>query len=288
MNLEQLRVFLAVVEHGSFSRAADALAVTQSTVSFHVKGLEESLGARLLERGGGRVAATGRGRLLLRYAQRIVALEQEARAKVASDGAARSSELRVAASTVPAAVLLPRVLPRFREKHEGVRLVIDVSDSRRALATLQDGKCDLALVGSKPVDKRLRATKVGEDEVVLVGKKGNHLDAAALAHVPLVLREPGSGTQDAALEVLARHGVARPNVAVEVGSGEAVKNCVLAGLGLAFLSLEAVRGELRRGELQRIPLAGTPVRRFFWAAHRRTAALDAPARDLVSLLARRR
>src|SRR5581483_7262123 len=150
---------LAVIEQGSFSKAAAALAVTQSTVSFHVKGLESALGARLLERGGGRVAATGRGRLLLRYAQRIVALEEEALAKLSAATYARTGEVRVAASTIPAEVLLPRALPRFRAAHPDVRVVVSVSDSKRAVAQLLEGACDLALVGSKPADKRLHATR---------------------------------------------------------------------------------------------------------------------------------
>lgn len=288
MNLDQLRTFLAVVERGSFSRAAEALAVTQSTVSFHVKGLEDSLGARLLERGGGRVAATGRGRLLLRYAQRIVALEVEALSRLSAASAAQQGEVRVAASTVPAEVFLPRVLPRFRAEHPAVHVVVSVSDSKRATGALLSDECDLALVGSKPSDKRLHATRFAEDEIVLVGAAGApaRLSPRDLATTPFVLREPGSGTQDAAMEVLAAHGVARPDVAVEVGSGEGVKRCVLAGLGLAFVSLEAVRDELGRGELVRVALRGTPLRRSFFVARRKVAALEPAARALVELLVR--
>jgi DNA-binding transcriptional LysR family regulator len=283
MNLDQLRIFLAVVEQGSFSRAAEALAVTQSTVSFHVKGLEKSLGARLLERGGGRVAATGRGRLLLRYAQRIVALADEADARVSEASRGGAGELHVAASTIPAEVLLPRVLPRFRAEHPSVHVVVSVSDSKRALAALLAGECELALTGAKPADKRASATRFAEDEIVLVAReRGARFDAAA----PLILREPGSGTQDVALELLARNGVARPNVAVEVGSSEAVKRCVLSGLGFAFVSLEAVRDELRRGELHRVPFAGTPVARSFYVVSRRSAPLEPAARSLRRLLVR--
>ena len=289
MNLDQLRTFLAILEHGSFSRAAGALGVTQSTVSFHVKGLETSLGARLLDRMGGRVRPTERGRLLLRYAQRILALEEEALARLSAASAGQAGDVRVAASTIPAEYLLPRVLARFRSEHAGVAVHVAVSDSKRALAALLADECDLALVGARPEDRRVVATPVAEDRIVLVGPARGPLARARLApkdlaRTPLVLREAGSGTGDAAMEVLARHGVTRPRVAIEIGSSEGVKRCVRSGLGLAFVSLDAVREELRRGELRRVALAGTPVRRSFFVARRAAASLEPAAQALLALL----
>jgi DNA-binding transcriptional LysR family regulator len=289
VNLDQLRTFLAILEHGSFSRAAAALGVTQSTVSFHVKGLETSLGARLLDRLGGRVRPTERGRLLLRYAQRILALEEEALARLGAASAAQAGEVRVAASTIPAEYLLPKVVARFREGHPGVAVHVAVSDSKRALGALLADECDLALVGANPEDRRVVATRVAEDRIVLVGPARGplarrRLSPEELARTPLVFREAGSGTGDAAIEVLARHGVTRPLVAIEIGSSEGVKRCVRSGLGLAFVSLEAVREELGRGELMKVALAGTPIRRSFFALRRASASLEPAAQALFALL----
>jgi DNA-binding transcriptional LysR family regulator len=291
MEFDQLRTFLAVVEHGSFVRAGQALHVGQSTVSFHVKALEQDVGAKLLERGRGRVGATAAGRLLQPYAERILALREEAAARLRADVQGELGRVLVAASTIPAEYLLPPLLADFRRAHPRVEVEMSVSDSERATAAVLAREADVAVVGQKPRDRRLVSTVFAADEIVLVGPRSSphaphgKLTLEELREVPLVLREQGSGTRHAIARILPhlnRHGAA-----LRVGSTEAAKRCVQHGLGLAFLSRHAVAGELAAGMFQVIELPGTPVRRTFYAVRNRAASPSRAARALLELMDRR-
>ena len=291
MEFDQLRTMLAVLEHGSFTRAAEALGLSQSTVSFHIKGLEASLGRRLLDRGRDGVAPTAQGEILRRYAERIVGLRAEALGRMKAEAEGQAGHVAVAASTIPGEVLLPPVLARLRDSHPGVSVTITVSDSGGAVAQLMAGQCDLALVGSRPQDRRLLARPFAKDEVVLVAATGSPLlealegdNPAALARVPLVLRQQSSGTRSAVASLLSAHG-SRDDVArIEVGSSEAAKRCVLAGLGLAFVSRHAVADELESGRLQLVPLSGLPVKRSFYVVRPRSTTPSSAAAALTELL----
>jgi LysR family transcriptional regulator, low CO2-responsive transcriptional regulator len=293
MEFDQLRTLLAVLEHGSFTRAAEALGLSQSTVSFHIKGLEASAGARLLDRSREGVRATGQGELLRGYAERLWALRGEALEQLRAESHGQRGRVVVAASTIPGEYLLPSFLARLRLSHPGVSVRVEVSESARALGSLMARECDLALVGRRPPDRALVARPFAEDEVVLVGPSpnpftppGQPLEVESLRHVPLVLRGEGSGTRAAVAELLARvcSEVDDTAARVVVGSTEAAKRCVLAGMGLAFLSRHAVADELGAGRLQLVPLPGTPVPRRFWVVTLRDRSPSSAAAALLALL----
>lgn len=292
MEFDQLRTLLAVLEHGSFTRAAEALGLSQSTVSFHVKGLESAVGSRLLDRGREGVRATPQGELLRRYAERLWALRGEAFEALRAESHGQRGRVVVAASTIPGEYLLPVFLARLRLSHPGVSVRVEVSESSRALASLMAGECDLALVGRRPSERNLVAEPFADDEVVLVGPSPNPfvaprqtLDPEALRHVPLVLRGEGSGTRAAVAELLARAAAEADGPArTVVGSTEAAKRCVLAGMGLSFVSRLAVADELAAGRLSLVPLPGTPVARRFWVVAPRDRTPSSAAAALVALL----
>jgi len=291
VEFDQLRTMLAVLEHGSFTRAAEALGLSQSTVSFHIKGLEASLGRRLLDRGRDGVQPTAQGEILRRYAERIVGLRAEALGRMKAEAEGELGHVVVAASTIPGEVLLPPVLARLRETHPGVSVTIAVSDSGGAVAQLMAGQCDLALVGSQPQDRRLHARPFAKDEVVLVGPAGSSLvealedgDPSGLSRVPLVLRQQSSGTRSAVASLLSAHASSDAVARIEVGSSEAAKRCVLAGLGLAFVSRHAVADELASGRITLVPMRGLPVRRSFYVVRPRSATPSSAAAALMELL----
>jgi DNA-binding transcriptional LysR family regulator len=203
----------------------------------------------------------------------------------------------VAASTIPGEYLLPPFLARLRLSHPGVSVRVEVSESARALASLQARECDLALVGRRPPDRVFTAQPFAQDEVVLVGPSpnpfvvpGQLLEVEALRRVPLVLRGEGSGTRAAVAELLARAGAELDNTALDVaarvvvGSTEAAKRCVLAGMGLSFLSRHAVSDELAAGRMELVPLPGTPVPRRFWVVVLRDRSPSSATAALVALL----
>jgi DNA-binding transcriptional LysR family regulator len=285
MDLDRLRTFLAVVEHQSFSRASAALGCTQSTVSFHIRSLEDELGATLLDRRRGQVKPTSAGQRLLPYARKLATLAAEARAHLRDEERGASGQIRVAASTVPGEQLLPALIARFRQGLPGVTFVVEISDSKRALAALLEEQCDLALVGARTTDKRLRFQAFADDEVVLVAAPDTpwarlkRPTPADLRDAPVCLREEGSGTRLATRAL----SVGRP--VVEVGSSEALKRCALAGVGLAFVSRLAVADELAAGRLTQVPLAGTPIPRRFWAVTLAAVPQPAAVRSFLSMLA---
>lgn len=300
MELDRLRTFLAVLEHGSFARAGQALGVGQSTVSFHVKALERSVGATLLERGrgggaGGRrakVLPTEAGRVLRPYAERILAARDEALARLRAGEEGELGLLTIAASTIPGEHLLPALLARLRALHPGIRVELEISDSEKATAAVLAREADLAVVGSKPRERRLVALVLAHDEVVLVGPVPNpfaprgRLEPEELRDVPLILREPGSGTRHAIASLLPHALAGEHGAAVRVGSSEAAKRCVEHGLGLSFLSRQAVAGELAAGRLAIVELAGTPVRRTFYVVRHRAVTPSAAARAFLELVDR--
>jgi DNA-binding transcriptional LysR family regulator len=287
MEFDQLRTFLAVLEHKSFVRAGQALHVGQSTVSFHVKALEQRVGATLLERGRGNVAPTAAGRILQPYAERIVSLCDEARARLRSGEDGEVGRLVLAASTVPGEYLLPALLAELRRRHPRIRVEMSVSDSEKAAAAVLAKEADLAIVGSKPRDRRLEAELFASDEIVLVGPVPNpfapegKLSLKELRDVPLILREQGSGTREAIARILPHLG--ERSVALRVGSSEAAKRCVQHGLGLAFLSRQAVATELAAGLFQVVELPGTPVRRTFYVVRNRTVSPSPAVRAFLEL-----
>jgi DNA-binding transcriptional LysR family regulator len=292
MEIDQLRTFLAVLEHGSFSRAAQALRVGQSTVSFHIKALETSIGARLLDRGGGgTVRSTETGHMLRRYAQRIVTLHDEAFAQLRAEESGERGRVGIAASTIPAEYLLPALLAEFRKSHRGVTVTVDVSDSRKAIASLLAQGCDFALVGAQIRDKRVVYSPFAEDEIVLIGPtSGPHAETKDLERLPMILREEGSGTREAVASLLARRATSeidQSTPAIQVGSTEAARRCVLAGLGVSFLSTRAVYEDIAEGRLRVIPLSGTPIKRRFYSARLRTATPSAAARAFLTMLGRK-
>jgi len=287
MEFDQLRTFLAVLEHKSFVRAGQALHVGQSTVSFHVKALEQRVGATLLERGRGNVAPTAAGRILQPYAERIVSLCDEATARLRAGEKGEVGRLVLAASTVPGEYLLPAILAELRRRHPRIRVEMTVSDSEKAASAVLAKEVDVAVVGSKPRDRRLEARLFASDEIVLVGPAPNpfapdgKLSLKELRDVPLILREHGSGTRDAIARILPHLG--ERSAALRVGSSEAAKRCVQHGLGLAFLSRQAVATELAAGLFQVVELPGTPVRRTFYVVRNRAVSPSPAARAFLEL-----
>jgi DNA-binding transcriptional LysR family regulator len=291
VEIGQLQTFLAILEHGGFSRAAAALRLTQPTVSFHIKSLEESLGVRLLDREGGRVRPTPAGTALARYAKRIVGLRAEALVKIRASEDLEAGHLHLAASNIPGEYLLPPFLAAFRRKHPAVQIKVRVSDSQEALAALHSEEYEVAFVGTRQGDRSIAFEPFAEDEVVLVGPvpdpfaPSGALTAADLRKVPLVSRELGSGTRRTVAAYVEKHGLSGT---LEVGSTEAVKRAVRNGMGLGFVSRAAVGDELLAGSLEIVKAPGTPIRRAFYAARLKGSTLSAAARAFLALVLGRR
>jgi DNA-binding transcriptional LysR family regulator len=274
MNSHQLRVFLAVAQHRSFTRAAEALFLTQSAVSQQIEALEREHEVRLFDRLPRRVALTEAGRVLLPYAERgTQVLDDAVHALDTVRGVARG-RLRVGASPTPATYLLPAVLGAFARQHPHLELLLEVDTSTRIAEWVASGGIALGVVEGLADEDRVTATPLLVDELVLITApdvvaEGARFTLDELVRLRYIAREPTALTRllvDAGLH--ARGVEWRP--VMELGHIEAIKRAVAAGLGVAFLSHVAVADEITSGRLRAWLVEGLDLRRpWYLLQHRR-------------------
>ncbi|HET9594219.1 MAG TPA: LysR substrate-binding domain-containing protein [Anaeromyxobacteraceae bacterium] len=278
--LRQLRIFAAVARHLSYTRAAGELGLTQPAVSMGVRALEARAGLPLLERAGRGVALTAAGDELLPHAQATLRTLQEAEDALR---ALRGLEAgRVAIAVVSTAkYFAPRLLALFSRRHPGIELRLAVHNREAVLRLLLENEVDLALMGTPPRQLETTAFPFARHPLVVIAAPDHPLAGQrriaveALAREPFLVREPGSGTRAAMERFFAEHGAA-PAATTEISSNETIKQAVMAGMGLGFISQHAIGLELATGHLVLLHVAGLPVMRAWNVVHRAEKRL-APA-----------
>jgi LysR family transcriptional regulator, low CO2-responsive transcriptional regulator len=272
VTLRQLRVFTEVARRLSFARAAEALHLTPPAVSMQVKDLEAAVGLPLFERDGRQVALTTGGEYLLVYARRVLSALKDAEDAMARLKHVEAGRLDIGLVST-AKYFVPRLLARFREQHPGIELRLQVSANReQLLALLRGNEIDLAVMGRPPREMASRAEPFAAHPQVFVAPPGHALTRvgsvapAELEGVPFIVREPGSGTRKHMEDFFDAQRIA-PRIAMEMPSNESIKQAVMAGMGLSFLSLHTVGLELRSGLLAIVPVEGTPVVRTWNVVH---------------------
>jgi len=282
LNLHLLRLFATVARTGSFSRAAEILHISQPAISKSVRDFEAQVGCRLLDRGPKGVRPTREGEALARHARTLFAAERAAEEELRALRGLHQGSLRVGASTTIATYMLPDHLGAFHRAHPGIELHI-VSANTRAIAELMAGhEIDVALVEGPVEDHDLVCEPWRTDAMVLIAAPSHPLAAAAGRVVPemiagevLIVREPGSGSREVVADALAARGV-RPARTLEIGSTEAIKQVVAAGLGLAIVSAATVKDQVALGRLTVIPWQGFSIKRSLWRL-RKPGRLETPA-----------
>ena len=283
MTLKQLQVFMAVAGTRSFSKGGETVSLAQSTASQHIRTLEDELGARLFDRSASHVTLTEAGRLFYEHAARICGLCGEAIAAVRRFQGLEQATLRVGASTIPAACLIPELLGSFSAARPGVRLEVVQGNTREVIRLLQNETIELAVVGGQFDADTICYQEVGTERIVLVALPGQSPEAVVtirqLQEMPLLLREPGSGTRLVVDGALQKAGLdlRRMRVVAQLGSSEALRRAVLSGAGRAFMSAMAVGRELADGTLTAVDIAGIEIRRSFYLAWRRGRSLSPAA-----------
>jgi len=271
MDLRQLEIFVKVAELGSFSRAAEALHLTQPTVSERIRTLEDELGVRLLDRLGRGAAVTRAGELLVSYAGRMLALQREARQALDSFQGKMSGGLLVGASTIPGEYVLPPLIGRFKDKYPEIFITLLIGDSQAVVGWVVEGKAELGVVGARLPHRAVEYRELMPDEEVVVVPAGHawhgrtQVTLEELRAEPLLIRERGSGTR-AALEAAlagADLGLDAFRIVGEMGSTQAIKQAVKAGVGISVLSRRAVEEECRHGLLWGLRVKDLNVTRAF-------------------------
>jgi DNA-binding transcriptional LysR family regulator len=291
-SLRGLALAVAVAEQGGLGAAARALGVSQPSASGLLAQLEGQLGVRLFERGPRGTVPSEAGRQLLPMAETVVRavglLQQEARLV----GAAEAPELRVAASTTVAEHLAPRWLGRLAAGREDLRLVLEVANSTGVARSVREGRAELGFVEGPAPDavESLAVEAIGRDRLVVVVPPGHpwagqgEVEATDLAQVPLVLREPGSGTREALEEAMGRLGLA-VRARLTLGSGAAVLAAVRHGDGPGVVSELVAAEAVAAGSLVALGVRGVALERRLWAIWRRQPGLSSLARTLLAQVA---
>jgi LysR family transcriptional regulator, low CO2-responsive transcriptional regulator len=288
VTLRQLKVFEAVARHFNFSRAAQELHLTQPAVSMQMKQLEDSAGLPLLEQVGKKLFLTEAGREMQHYARSVMQqLTEAAEALTELKDVSRGRLQLTIIST--AKYFAPKFVAKFCRLHRGVTLKLDVCNRATLLERLTRNETDLVIMGHPPQDMDLVLQSFAPNPHLIVAAPDHALTHARriplkrIAAETFLLREPGSGTRLLMERVFAEHGLAL-NASMEIGSDETIKQAVMAGMGIGFLSSHTVQLELQARRLVTLDVVGFPIVRNWYIVHRTDKRLSPVARAFKEFL----
>jgi len=288
-SLRRLRALRALVEHGTVTGAAAALHVSPPAVSLQLRLLEAEVGLPLTERGRDGLHVTDAGREVLAAIERIDLVLQDCAEALDAIGQGRGGRVVVAVIST-AKYFAPRALAAFRKRRPGVDIRLLVGNRQDIIRALRNLEADLAIMGRPPEDVPHAKATIGEHPHVVIGPpdhwaaQGPSIELRQLAGERFLLREPGSGTRLLAESVFAAAGI-QPGIDMEIGSNETIKQAVIAGLGIAFISAHTVEAELRDRRLVVLPVEGLPIKRLWYVVRREDRRLLPAARALWDFLA---
>ncbi|HJQ58115.1 MAG TPA: LysR family transcriptional regulator [Vineibacter sp.] len=278
--LRQLRIFDAAARHLHFGRAAAEIGVTQPAVSIQLRQLEQTVGAPLFEQMGRRKYLTHVGAELARHARAVLGQLRLADEALQRLGSPEAGMLEVV-STTTAEYFVPRLLAEFRKNRPGLSVRLTIKNRDGATRDLADNAVDLAVMGRGPAGLDTTAAPFAQHPLAIVAPPDHvlasrkRLRLSHLSDETFLVREYGSGTRDAMERAFGLQAF-QPREAIEIGPNEAIKQAVMAGMGLGFVSLHTVAVELAARRLVVLAVAGMPVVRQWHVIHRRTKHL-APA-----------
>jgi DNA-binding transcriptional LysR family regulator len=293
MNLHQLRTFATIAAEGSVTRAARLLHTSQPAVSKQLAELEEAVGTPLLDRLPRGVRLTEAGEILVRHAERIFAAERAAEMELAELSGLMRTRLSIGASTTIGGYLLPAAFVPFNVAHPRVKLELTIANTSAIQALVLDDRIDLGFTEGFVASEQLSGEAFYHDQMVAIASPIHRfahtvVGASDLLRVPFIARERGSGTREIIEAALLERGVDLEPL-MSLGSTEAIKSAVAAGLGLAIVSRLAVSHELEAGRLKVVHIRDLDIRRDFHVVRRKgkrsSPAIKAFMRSLSSSLA---
>lgn len=277
----QLRVFNEVARHLSFVRAAEALHLTPPAVTMQIKELEAHVGMPLFERAGKRVSLTTSGEYMLVFARKILATLKDA-----EDAAARLQRAETGVLTIgfvsTAKYFMMNLIAEFRQHHQGVDVQLALGNRDQLVTMLQNSEVDIAVMGRPPKEMQTRPEPFAAHPHVFVASPSHplvqqgRLQVEDLRPYDFIVREPGSGTR-AAMQKFFEDTHVTPRLKIQLGSNETIKQAVMAGLGLGFLSLHTIGTELSDGRIAMLDVEGAPVVRAWNLVHTQSKMLSPAA-----------
>ncbi len=277
ITLKQLRAFAGVVRTGSVTGAASLLHVSPPAVTLQMQLLQEHVGLPLIERSPAGMIPTEAGREVLRAIERIEAILADSRGVL--DALAGSERGTVSVGVISTAkYFAPRLLVAFARTHPGIELKLTIGNRAEILSGLSHFQLDIAITGRPPAELDVVATPIGDHPHLIVAAPDHplagqkHLDPASLTAETFLVREPGSGTLGLMERFFADAGVA-PRIGMQISSNETIKQAVMAGLGIAFISGHTVEAEIEDGRLVTLDVKGLPIVRQWYVVHLRERRL---------------
>lgn len=284
VTFRQLRTFVEVARHLSFARAAEALHLTPPAVTMQIKELETAIDLPVFDRQGRKITLTTAGEYFLVHAKRMLAMLKDA-----DNAMARFRRLETGLLTIgmvsTAKYFVPRLLARFRVEHPGVDVQMQVGNREQLVALLHNGEVDLAIMGRPPKELATRTEPFAAHPLVFIAPPDHpvmqigHPPLAALEPYPFIVREPASGTR-AALERFYQDQRRDLRIGMEMPSNETIKQAVMAGMGLSFLSLHTLGLELQSGLISLVHVEGSPIMRTWNVVHLQSKNLSPAAEAL--------
>ena len=261
--LHQLQIFLKIVEKQSITKASEELHLTQPAVSIQLKNFQDQFPIPLTEVIGRKLYITDFGKEIAEAAEKILNEVKEINYKTMAYHGQLSGVLKISVVSTGKYVI-PYFLSDFMREHEGVDLVLDVTNKAQVIESLENNMVDFSLVSVLPNNLQIEKTELMENQLFLVGNTEQKFskkkyDKSIFTKLPLIYREPGSGTRHTMEKFIEKNSLP-VRKKMELTSNEAVKQAVLAGLGYSIMPLIGIRNELNDGRLQIIPMKGFPIK----------------------------
>jgi DNA-binding transcriptional LysR family regulator len=288
-NLDQLRIFQAVAQTRSFTRAAAAVHLTQPGISKHIKQMEDYFATPLFDRSGKKVTLTTPGEILFDATQEIMATIDAAERRIDDLKGLRGGRLRLGTSFPIGVYLMPRVLAQYRKLYPSVEVALEITLSGTIGPKILANEIDLGLASYEPHDPRLVARQFMTDELIVIVPPDHRWAAkrriapTELTEEPFIVAAPGAGTRTVMEERLAALGIVLRNV-LDFGNLEGVKHAVEAGLGISIQARSVVQREIASGTLRGVKLTGIDTAIPFFYVYRKNAHLNHAAQALVAML----
>ncbi|MCU1298622.1 MAG: transcriptional regulator, LysR family [Acidobacteriaceae bacterium] len=287
MDYDQLETFLEVARLSSFSRAAEKRFRTQPAISSQIRSLEEEIGAKLLDRSGGKVSITASGKLFQKYAEETLDARRAVLLAIAETERVPRGEIIVGANEGTCLHILPEVFAEFKKQYPDVAVNIKRSDYAKILESVIDNSVDFGVISLPVTDTRLTVVTIHRDELIAISPPQHPLakmKSATLADVakfPLVMPKAGH-TRDG-LDELFHDRKLKPRYAMELDSSELLKRFVAADVGVGFISRSNVQEDVRANVLAAIPLSDAQIRRDLALVFRKDKALSRAALAFIDI-----
>ena len=288
VSLRQLQIFDAIARLGSFTRASKELYITQPTVSMQIKKLERSVGLPLFEQIGKKTYLTEAGKIIGKHTQQVLDALANMEMEIADMQGLKTGHLRLAVVTT-AKYFAPRALGRFCELYPGVDVSLKVTNREHLLQRLEENADDLYIIGHPPQSNDVIFEPYLDNPLVVLAPRNHPLTGKSsihpkqLAQYPFIMREPGSGTRMAIEEFFAKQKI-ELNIRMELGSNEAIKHAIDAGLGLSVLSRHTLSLEGVQGPLSVLDVKGFPLSWQWYIGHNKGKHLSVIAEAFLNFI----